>query len=191
MKRSLGPKTILFPAPVLLVGTFDAEGKPNVMTAAWGGICCSKPPCLAVSLRAATQTHGHIMARRAFTVSVPSQDQLQEADFFGIVSGRSVDKFGTSGLTPVTSTVVDAPFVSECPLVLECRVLHVVEIGLHTQFIGEIVDCKAEEAVLGKDGAPVAGLVRPLVYAPTEGAYYGLGECLGQGFSVGKGLAGD
>lgn len=191
MKRSLGPKTILFPAPALLVGTYDAEGKPNVMTAAWGGICCSKPPCVAVSLRAATQSHGHIMKRREFTISVPSEDQVREADFFGIVSGRSVEKFRVSGLTPVASDLVDAPFVGECPLVLECRVLHVVEIGLHTQFIGEIVDCKAEDTVLGDAGVPVAGLVRPLVYAPTESAYYRLGECLGEGFSVGRGLVED
>ena len=192
MKRSLGAKTILFPAPVLLVGTFGPEGRPNVMTAAWGGICCSKPPCVAVSLRAATASHGHIMERRAFTVSVPAQDQLEQVDFVGIVSGRSVDKFAVGGLTAVGSTLVDAPYVEECPLVLECGVLHVVEIGLHTQFIGEILDCKADESVLGENGIPVAGLVRPLVYAPTESAYYALGERLGEGFTVGRRLvAGD
>jgi flavin reductase (DIM6/NTAB) family NADH-FMN oxidoreductase RutF len=188
MKQSLGPRTILFPAPALLVGTYGEEGRPTVMTAAWGGICCSKPPCVAVSLRAATQSHGHIMVRRAFTICVPTEDQVKEADFFGLVSGRSTDKFAVSGLTAVPSSLVDAPYVAECPVVLECRVLHVVEIGLHTQFIGEILDCKAEEAVLNERGEPVAGLVRPLVYAPVESAYYGLGPKVGEGFSAGKAL---
>ena len=72
MKRSLGAQSILYPTPVLVIGTYDAEGRPNMMTAAWGGVCCSRPPCIAVSLRAATYSHGSIAARGAFTVNVPS-----------------------------------------------------------------------------------------------------------------------
>src|ERR1035441_1933313 len=105
----LDPITILHPHPVMLVGTYGAEGKPNLMTAAWGGICCSDPPCVAVSLRKATYTHGNLMARRAFTLSVPSQDQVKAADYFGLTSGRDTDKFSATGWTPVRSELVDAP----------------------------------------------------------------------------------
>ena len=73
MKRSLGAKTLIFPTPTWIVGSYDKQGKPNGMTAAWGGICCSDPPCVAVSLRKATYSYGNLVERKAFTVSVPSQ----------------------------------------------------------------------------------------------------------------------
>ena len=109
MKKSLGAKALLYPTPVLAVGSYDAEGRPNVMTAAWGGIACSKPPCISVSLRSATASHGNITARKAFTISLPSREQAAQADYFGLVSGRNADKFAATGLTPVRSDLVDAP----------------------------------------------------------------------------------
>ena len=156
------------------------------MTIAWGGICCSQPPCLAVSLRKATYSHGNIVERKAFTVSVPSVAQIKEADFFGIVSGRKIDKLAVTGLTATKAEFVDAPYVGEFPLVLECKVLHTIEIGLHTQFIGEIMDVKAEENVLGPDGLPDMDKVQPFVFAPGPRMYYKIGELIGKGFAVGK-----
>src|SRR5665811_686839 len=90
MKKSLGAKTIALPVPAWAIGTYDAEGKPNVMTAAWTGICCSRPPCMTVSLREATSSHGNIVARRAFTISIPSEGQVREIDYIGVVSGLSL-----------------------------------------------------------------------------------------------------
>ena len=187
-KKSLGPRTIVFPAPVLIVGSYDAAGRPNAMNAAWGGICCSQPPCVAVSLRAATHSHGCIMRRKAFTISIPSVAHAREADYLGIASGRDADKFAAAGLTPVRSAVVDAPYVGEFPLVLECAVLHVFELGLHTQFVGEIKDCKADAAVLGPGGLPDIARVQPIVYAPGAGVYHAVGAPLGQAHALGKDL---
>ncbi|GAF91443.1 unnamed protein product, partial [marine sediment metagenome] len=178
--------TIVFPTPVFVVGTYDKNDKPNVMTVAWGGICCSSPPCVAVSLRAATYSHGNITNRKAFTVSIPSEDHAREADYFGIVSGKSKDKFAATGLTPVKSELVDAPYVSEFPLILECKLLHTFELGLHTQFIGEIVDVKADEAVLGEEGVPDIERVRPMLFAPDIHTYHGVGRFIGKAFSIGK-----
>lgn len=188
MKTSLGAKTLVYPTPVFIVGTYDAQGKPNAMAVAWGGICCSKPPCVSISVRKATYTHGNLMEREAFTVSIPSEDHLAEADYFGVASGREEDKFAVTGLTPVRSALVDAPYVGEFPLVLECKVVHVAELGLHTQFVGEILDVKAEESCLDDDGKPSAEKVRPFSWAPSENAYYATGKKLGRGFSVGKSL---
>jgi len=185
MKVSYGAKTMALPTPTWLVGTYDADGKPNLMTAAWGGICCSKPPCLSVSLRAATYSHGSIMARRAFTVSIPSESLAAKADFCGLVSGRDTDKFATLGWTAVKSELTDAPYVAECPLVIECKVVHVAELGLHTMFVGEILDVKVEEAAM-KDGKPDPTVIKPVIYAPEDRRYFGLGPSLGQGFSIGK-----
>jgi flavin reductase (DIM6/NTAB) family NADH-FMN oxidoreductase RutF len=166
MKKSLGPKTLLFPAPVWVVGTYNKDGKPNVMTIAWGGICCSKPPCVAISLRKATYSYGNIVERNAFTVNVPSEAHAKDADYFGLVSGKDVDKFSVTGLTSVKSDLVDAPYLKEFPLILECKVIHIFEIGLHTQFIGEILDVKADESVLGEKGLPDIEKVRPIVFSP-------------------------
>jgi flavin reductase (DIM6/NTAB) family NADH-FMN oxidoreductase RutF len=186
MKKSIGAKTILYPTPVMVVGTYDKDGKPNVMTAAWGGICCSKPPCVAVSLRKATYTYGNIVERRAFTISIPSEKFIREADFFGIVSGRERDKFSQAMLTPAESDIVDAPYVAEFPFVIECALLQTVEIGLHTQFIGEVKDIKVDESALGEDGSPDIEKVRPFMFVPEGRAYYGVGRRLGEAFSIGR-----
>ena len=190
VKKSIGAKTVVYPTPVLIVGTYDQHGKPNVMTAAWGGICCSRPPCVAVSLRKATYTYGNIVERKAYTVSVPSQEYVKEADYFGIVSGRDEDKFSAAGLTPVRSDLVDAPYVAEFPFALECKLLHTVEIGLHTQFVGEIVDIKADESVLAAGGGLDIEKVKAILYAPENRAYYGVGSRLGDAFSIGRQISG-
>jgi len=154
MKKSIGAKTLIFPTPVWIVGSYDTDGRPNGMTAAWGGICCSKPPCVYVSLQKPRYSYANIMARQAYTLSVPSEKYAREADYFGIVSGRTIDKFAATGLTPVKSEVVDAPYIAEFPLVLECKLVQTIDLGLHTQFIGEILDVKADEEVLAESGLP-------------------------------------
>jgi flavin reductase (DIM6/NTAB) family NADH-FMN oxidoreductase RutF len=188
MKKSLGAKPILYPTPVLVVGTYDAQDRANLMTAAWGGIACSKPPCVSVSLRAATASHGNIVARQAFTISLPSESQAAEADYFGTVSGRDHDKFAEAGVTAVRSDLVDAPYIAEFPLVLECKVVATHELGLHTQFIGEIVDVKLEESILTPDGAIDIEALKPIVFAMGSQAYFGLGEFVGKAWSIGRDL---
>jgi flavin reductase (DIM6/NTAB) family NADH-FMN oxidoreductase RutF len=191
MKKSLGAQTLAYPAPVWVVGTYDKQGKPNVMTIAWGGICCSVPPCVAISLRRATYTYAALMERKAFTLNVPSEEHVKEADYFGIATGRSADKLSAAKLTPVRSEVVDAPYLQEFPVVLECKVIHTVEIGLHTQFIGQIVDVKADPSVLGANGFPDVEKIRPIVFSPHTHTYHGVGKCLGEAFVIGKQIGGE
>lgn len=186
MKKSAGAKTLLFPTPVMMVGTYDQTGKPNLMTAAWGGICSSQPPSIAVSLRKATYSHGCIVERKAFTVGIACEGRMVEADYAGIVSGRDGDKFAAAGLTPVRSELVDAPYAAEFPVVLECRLLHIVEVGLHTQFIGEIVDVKGDEDVFGDDGTLDIMKIKPLIFDTSRRGYHGVGPLLGKAFTVGK-----
>lgn len=188
MKKSLGANTLAMPTPVWLVGSYDKEGKPNIATIAWGGICCSDPPAVTVSLRKSRHSYDSIVERKAFTINVPSEAFVRAADYAGMASGRNVDKFEVAGLTPVRSELVDAPYVAEFPLVLECRLLQIVELGVHTQFIGEIVDVKAEENVLDDNGAPDAKKVLPLVYSPADRNYFGMGAVVGKGFDVGREL---
>ena len=186
MKKSIGADTLAYPNPVWCVGSYDADGKPNVMTIAWGGICCSKPPAVTISLRKATYTYGCIEARGAYTISVPSQKYVAEADYFGIASGKNTDKFKDTGLTAVRSAVVDAPYVAEFPLILECKVIHTHEIGLHTQFVGEIVDIKADEEILNEKGLPRMDKIAPFVYGHGVREYWTLGEVAGRAFDIGR-----
>jgi len=187
-KRSFGPRTLLYPHPDLIIGTYGPDGRPDVMAAAWGGICSSRPPAVAVSLQKARQTYENLMEQREFTISIPSEDYVREADYFGIVSGRDTDKFAATNLTPMKGDLVNAPYVGEFPVVLECRLLQTVEIGVHTQFIGEILDVKVDESVLGEDGKPDIGKIRPFAYDSMRQEYYGFGSVIAKAFSVGKEL---
>jgi flavin reductase (DIM6/NTAB) family NADH-FMN oxidoreductase RutF len=185
---SLGANTFAPTTPVWVVGTYDHEGKPNVMTAAWGGICCSKPPCVYVSLRKATYTYGNLLERKAFSISFPSTEYVKEADYFGLVSGKDNDKFSTTKLTPVKSTLVDAPYVKEFPMIIECKLIKIVEIGLHTEFIGEILDVKADESVLDANKLPDIEKLKPIIWSMAGMSYRSIGDEIGEAFSVGKQL---
>jgi flavin reductase (DIM6/NTAB) family NADH-FMN oxidoreductase RutF len=91
-------------------------------------------------------------------------------------------------LTPVRSELVDAPYVKEFPMVVECRLFRTLELGLHTQFVGEVLDVKVDEAVLGRQGLADIKKVKPLVFTPDAQAYYGIGELIGQAFAIGQQL---
>lgn len=186
MKISMGARPLLFPTPVFAVGTYDREGKPNVMIVAWGGLCCSQPPSVAISVRKPTYTYSNLMEKKSFTISIPSEDYIKEADYFGMVSGKTEDKFSKAGLTPERADHVDAPYVKEFPLILECRVTHVVEIGLHTQFIGEILDVKIDEDKLDEKRLPVIERLKPFSFIPDSRTYYGFSRFLGKAFLIGK-----
>ncbi len=186
MKKSIGAKTIVYPAPVFIVGTYDKDGKPDVMAAAWGGIACSQPPCVSISLQKQRYTLENIHEREAFTISIPSEDHANEADYFGIVSGRDADKFSDSGLTPVKSEIVDAPYVKEFPLILECKLVHKVDLGMHIQITGEIMDVKVEENAADTNGIPDINKIKPFLFDPAGMAYYGVGKNIGRAFNIGN-----
>jgi len=185
MKKSLGAHTFAMPTPVWVVGSYGENGQPNIMTAAWGGICCSAPPCVTVSLQKIRGSYDNIIKNKAFTISIPSSIHMIETDFVGIASGKNTDKFSLANLTAVKSDIVNAPYVGEFPLVLECNLLQVVEIGLHTQFIGEIMDVKADESVLGQNGLPTLEKVNPFLFSPPERMYYSIGQSLQPSHSIG------
>lgn len=184
----MGAKTLIVPTPVWIVGTYDENGKPNGMTAAWGGVCCSKPPCVEVAIQKPRYSYDSIIKREAFTINVPSETHAEAADYFGMASGKNTDKFADCGLTPVKSDNVDAPYIEEFPLILECKLAQQITLGSHTQFIGEVVDVKADESVLGANGLPDIEKVKPMIYTPQAQTYHGVGAKLGQAFSMGRSI---
>jgi len=128
------------------------------------------------------------MESNAFTLNVPSPQYLVETDYLGMVSGIDADKFSVSGLTAVRSELVNAPYVKEFQLIMECRVIQSVDIGSHTQFIGQIVDVKSDDAVLGDDGFPVAEKVNPIISSACNRSYFALGDFLAKTYSPGMEL---
>ncbi len=184
MRKSLGPRIAAYPTPVWVIGSYDSQGKPNAMTAAWGGVCCSEPPCIQVAVRPSRYTHANVQARKAFTISIPGKAHAAEADYFGISSGLNVDKFARTGLTPARSEVVDAPYVGEFPLILECRLLQTVELGVHSMFVGEIMGTLADEEAL-TDGKLDMSKVSPLLYSVDQRSYFGVGQVVGKAYNLG------
>lgn len=160
------------------------------MAAAWGGICCSAPPCVAVSLRKATYTYNSLMETKAFTINIPGKDFVKEADYFGIATGKTEDKFAKTGLTPVKSELVNAPYIEEFPLNLECKIVQVSDLGMHTQFIGEVLNVKADEEIIADKLHPMIEQLMPLIFAPNSANYYTIGAEVGKAYSIGKDLMG-
>ncbi|MFZ2456077.1 MAG: flavin reductase family protein [Candidatus Altiarchaeia archaeon] len=189
MRLSLPAQPLLVPSPVLVIGTYGSDGRPNIMTAAWGGISSSKPPCISVSLREATLSYHNIKETGAFTVNIPSEKHYKEADYVGMVSGREHDKFKETRLTPEKSKQVNAPIVKEFPYSLECKLKKQVDLGMHTMFIGEIVGMVADNNVLNPKQLPDIEKVRPILWGSFGSmGYYNIGDKLGDAFSVGNEL---
>ncbi len=185
MKRSIGSQAMPFPAPVWVVGTYDREGNPNMMTAAWVGICSSQPPCVSVSLRKSRYSYNNIIEQGVFTVNIPSVKFVKETDYLGIASGKNEDKLATARLNTVKSEVVNAPVLEEFPVALECKLVRQLELGSHTAFIGEIKDIRVEEEMLDPDGHPDAERIEPFVLFD---GYRAIGDFAGKAFSIGKGI---
>ncbi|WP_218972154.1 flavin reductase [Labilibaculum filiforme] len=175
-KKSLGVRKELYPQPALVIGTYDKEGKPNMMTAAWVGVCNSDPFSISVSMRPATYSYGNVMESKSFTVNIPSSKLAKYVDYVGRFSGKDVDKFKETGLTPVKGEFVNAPFVKEFPIVIECELTEYHDLGSHRQFIGKVIDVKADEAILDAEGHVNEKLLNPLIYA--GGNYYETGRLI-------------
>ncbi len=144
------PNRMFAPQLVGLVSSIDRNGKPNVATLAWITSVSADPPLVCIAVGRTRYTHECISESREFVLNLPTMDILKEVQLAGSISGRDVDKFEKTGLTPADSLAVKAPYVKECATHLECRVIDTKEAGDHTLFIGKVVATTCEfEAVKG------------------------------------------
>lgn len=174
--------TALYPAPVVLVTSADAQGKPNIITLAWAGIVCSEPPMVSISIRPSRYSYDLIKASGEFVVNMPVEDILKETDYCGIVSGRDVDKFAQMGLTPEPASQVKPPLIKQCPVNLECVVKQVINLGTHDMFIGEVVATHVDDDRLTGGGDILSA--RMVAYSPPTAEYLAVREIIGRfGFS--------
>jgi flavin reductase (DIM6/NTAB) family NADH-FMN oxidoreductase RutF len=184
MKKSLGIKETIFPNPVMIIGTSGKDGEPNAAAFAWGGVASSNPAAISVAVRPSRYTYENLGLKKAFTVNLPSPKYVEEADYFGIASGRDVNKFEKTGLTPTPGEFVDAPYVEEFPVNIECSVIHALDLGAHTLFIGEVKDIKVDEA-LAADVKGLWGAVNALTYDSLALSYRSPGDEIAKAFSCG------
>jgi len=186
MKTSLGAKTAALPLPAWVIAVYDDSGRATAMTASWTGVCCSQPPCVYFSARGSRYTHGCVVVRKAFTVNIPSQHQAATVDYLGTASGRKVDKLQVAGITAVPSGHVDAPFIQEFPLIMECKLVNTLELGTHSMFFGEIMDVKCDADVLNADGSVDVAKLQPFIYSTVDSKYYAVTDVLGKGYELGR-----
>ena len=178
---NFGANPLLYPMPVMIIGTYDENGTPSAMTAAWCTII--GPHRIAISL-SEHKTCINLMGRGAFTVSMATEQTVVACDYVGIVSAADVpDKFAKAGFTDTKSEFVDAPLINELPMALECRVLSFQE-GI---LIGEIVNVNADESIL-TEGIIDPKKLKPITYDPFNNTYIGLGEIVGTAYEDGKKL---
>lgn len=185
MRKNFGPKTMCYPMPVFIIGTYNADGTPNAMNAAWGGI--SEEQEISICVDNSHKTAENLIARKAFTVSMATADTLAACDYVGIVSGnKEPDKFAKAGFHATKSEFVDAPLIDELPMVLECEVISYDEETC--RLVGRIVNVSADESILGENGKVDVAKLRPITYDSMNHHYLVLGEKVGQAFHDGLAL---
>lgn len=185
-KITLETQPLLVPVPVALISLVGASGAANILAASWLNVACATPPMLSLAVRTERLSCRYLQETGEFVVNIPRADQLRAVDFCGVVSGRDVDKFRETGLTPLPSLKVRAPGIAECPAHIECVVRQALALGSHVLFVAEAVAVRADADVV-EDGALIAGRVAPLAFDPYGGDYWTLKEVAAHhGFSEGR-----
>lgn len=182
MRKNFGVKPAVYPLPVFIIATYDENGVPNAMNAAWGGI--SEADEITLCVDAGHKTAKNIQLRKAFTVSMADVDHMAACDYVGVVSGNKVsDKFARAGFHAVKSEFVDAPIIEELKMAVECEL-----VSYDTEscrLVGRIKNVSADESVLNEKGKVDPQKLRPITFDTMNNAYLALGEKVGNAFSDG------
>ena len=185
MRKNFGAKPMCYPMPVYIIGTYNENGTPNAMNAAWGGI--SEEQEISICISADHKTTENILARKAFTVSMATAKYMTACDYVGIVSGKQEpDKFAKAGFHATKSEFVDAPLIDELPMAVECELVSYDPESC--RLVGRIVNVCADEAVLGENGKVDVSKLQPITYDPMNHHYLVLGKKVGQAFHDGATL---
>ncbi len=178
MRKDLGNKMNFLPLPVLMIGTYDKDGKANVMNAAWGGIYDYGKIYIALSKHKTTE---NLELKKAFTVGFATKKTEEISDYFGVVSGNKEDKIAKTGVHVTKSNFVDAPIIEEYPLTLECTV-DSFEDG---ELIGNVVNCSVDEEYLDENGKIDIDKMEIITFDMVSNTYRVLGEVVGNAFKDG------
>ena len=184
-KQSWKPGNMLNPVPAVMVSCADREGKPNIITIAWAGTVCTNPPMVSISVRPTRYSYDMIRETGEFVINLVTEPLTRACDYCGVVSGRDVDKFAKTGLTPIPVEGVSGPGIAESPVSIACRVVEERALGSHTMFLAEVVGVTADDRYLDETGRFDINGTGLIMYS--HGEYFGLGRKLGKfGYSVQK-----
>ena len=184
-KQSWKPGNMLNPVPAVMVSCADREGKPNIITIAWAGTVCTNPPMVSISVRPTRYSYDMIRETGEFVINLVTEPLTRACDYCGVVSGRDVDKFAKTGLTPIPVEGVSVPGIAESPVSIACRVVEERAFGSHTMFLAEVVGVTADDRYLDETGRFDINGTGLIMYS--HGEYFGLGRKLGKfGYSVQK-----
>jgi len=185
MRKNFGAKEMCYPMPVFMIGTYNEDGSPNVMNAAWGGV--TEEAQLTICVEAGHKTAQNLQSRKAFTVSMGTAQQVAACDYVGIVSGNDVpDKFQKAGFHATKSQFVDAPLIDELPMALECEVLSYDPESC--RLVGKVINVCVDEAFLDEKGKVDVARLQPITFDPVHQHYLVLGQKVGQAFHDGLSL---
>lgn len=184
-KQSWKPGNMLNPVPAVMVSCADREGKPNIITIAWAGTVCTNPPMVSISVRPTRYSYDMIRETGEFVINLVTEPLTRACDYCGVVSGRDVDKFAKTGLTPIPVEGVSVPGIAESPVSIACHVVEERVLGSHTMFLAEVVGVTADDRYLDETGRFDINGTGLIMYS--HGEYFGLGRKLGKfGYSVQK-----
>ena len=184
MKKSFGKQTFMYPMPVLIIATYDENGNPNAMNAAWGGIHDTNQ--IGICIDKSHKTTANLLLKKAFTVSMADAAHVTACDYVGIASGNDEpDKIKKAGFTVSKAENIDAPVINELLMTLECKVVKHEEGSEY--WVAEIVNVSADESIL-TDGKIDPSKLQPITYDPVNHNYLKLGDIAGKAFSEGKKL---
>ncbi len=186
-KLLIGPQTLIYPMPALLVGA-NVDDKPNFMAVAWGGIANGEPPMISVAIRHQRYTLKGIKQNMTFSVNVPSTDMVKETDYCGIISGAKANKAEVCRFKVFYGKLDKAPLIEQCPINLECKVVHILDLGSHSLVIGRIEETHVSDSCL-TEGKPDINKIKPFTYTTSPASQYqALGDVIAKAFSIGKEL---
>ncbi len=188
-KVTIGASTLLYPLPTVLVGA-NVDDKPNFSAYAWCGIVNSRPPMLSVAFQHQRHTLKGVKQNGTFSVNIPSVELVKETDYCGLVSGKETDKVADCKFNIFYGKLGNAPLISECPVNLECHVLHILNLGSHEMVVGQIEEVYATDSCL-TDGELDVTKINPFLWVtrPTN-QYWTFGKPIGEAFSIGKQIKG-
>ena len=185
-KVKMAPQRWMYPRPTLLVGA-NVDGKANFMAVGGGGVADAEPPMIAVPIRHFQYTLKGILQNLTFSVNTPSIDLIKETDYCGIISGRKVDKVEACKFGVFYGDLQSAPLIEQCPLNLECKVVHILNLGSHAFVIGEVKGTYISDDCL-TNGKPDVKKIRPIVFNLETAEYSAIGEVIAKAWNIGKEL---
>ncbi|WP_405294368.1 flavin reductase family protein [Methanobrevibacter sp.] len=187
MKVNVKNHAMMYPAPAVVASAYDENGRADACTLAFATMCSHHPPAVMIAINSTLKrkTLKSILERKEFCLAFAGIDQVSEVDYLGIESGYNEDKLAKINFTHQRAEKVNAPIINEFRVSLECRVMHISEVGSHTQITGEIVNVQADESVVDEKGKIIFEKVNPIAYDDITHSYFSVGDRIADAFKAG------